>query len=236
LKFFTNPYGKYPYHLIPYSIWRKGYSKPFKELIIDPGVNQLKNKIEYPYINEYPLKITQKNILWVIPDYPYDVGPNLTQRECVIKSWENIEKWYNLPQTICSVQYEYENIVEFIYNYDNLYFMNPNIIGIGNLCKSTNMEFLKNIIYYIQYHNPDKKRIHFFGLYKLAIKYLLSLNCPFEISIDSMKWDYGLHSNRVAGTETNTKKYRWKEGLEYINEVYKWDLFYKKQQKITKWL
>jgi hypothetical protein len=218
LKFFTNPYGDWPYHLIPYHIWRRGYTHFFQILIIDPGVQSLKGKTEYKYIDEYPLK-TSGNIYWVNPDYPSDAEPNLTPKECVEKSWENIEKWSLLPNVISSVQYEFENFKSFKQNYNKLYPIAERI-GIGNLCRSKNLKFLKGVINYILSHNPDRKWIHFFGLYKYAIIYLNSFKVPFEVSVDSMKWDYGMHRpERKAGTYGNTKAGRWEDFHKYYKDL-----------------
>ena len=90
MKFFTTPYGPWAYHLVPYHKWRRGYKKPHKEIIVDCGVNSLVGKKEYPHIHEYPIIMTsrearEKGMTWVVPDYPYDVGPDLTQEECIKK-------------------------------------------------------------------------------------------------------------------------------------------------------
>jgi len=217
--FFTNPYFEWPYHLIPFKVWDKGYNKAFNELIIDCGVNTLKNMKEYLYINKYPLSNLAKNVFWVIPDYPFDLKVNLSQNECIKKSLENIYKWGNYKNTISSIQYKFENFENFKIIYNEVYPISNNI-GIGNLCKSRNMIFLKNVINYIFLHNKDKRRIHFFGLYKKAIKYIINLQLDFKISVDSMKWDYGLHKNRTKGSLNNTKIERWKYFLEYYNSLF----------------
>lgn len=234
MRFFTNPYGAYPYHLIPYRIWRSGYNKEYKELIIDCGVNDLVGKKDYIYINEYPLAIIQENIKWVIPDYPYDVGPDLDRRTCIAKTLENIKKWHELPNSICSVQYYFENIKSFKYYYKIIYEYASDVIGIGNLCKSTKMTFLKQVINFIINNNLENKQIHFFGLCKLAIKYLIS-KCPsFRYSVDSMKWDYGMHCDRSG--DKNAKDARWYRGLEYINELNNYYNFYKNIRNIKEWI
>jgi hypothetical protein len=217
-KFFTTPYGDWNYHLIPYKKWKRGYNKVYKNLIIDPGVNDLTGKKDYPLIADYPLE-TSGNIYWVIPDYPSDVSPDLNNHECLIKSWDNIINWSYLPNTITSVQYYYENIESFKENYDNLYPL-AKIIGIGNLCHSKKLIFLKKVIDYVLQNNPKNKWIHFFGLYKPAIKYLLQFKVNFEVSVDSMKWDYGMHQeDRKPGTYGNTKAGRWEKFYKYLDDL-----------------
>jgi hypothetical protein len=209
-KFFTTPYGPWPYHLVPYHTWRRGYSRKrkYQEIIIDPGVLQLQGQQEYKYINEYPLKV-KENQYWVCPDYPSDVGPDLSPKECIQKSWANILKWQDEFNVILSVQYLYENVDSFKENYRKLYPI-ANYIGIGNLCHSKKMPFLTQVINYVLLHNPEGKPVHFFGLYKPAIQYLVQYHVPFDVSVDNMKWDYGMHNpNRTPGTYGNTKAGRW---------------------------
>jgi hypothetical protein len=57
-------------------------------------------KKEYPYINEYPKINLPGNVFWVIPDYPFDVGPNLSVGECIKKRRDNIKKWGHLKNSI----------------------------------------------------------------------------------------------------------------------------------------
>ena len=233
--FYTNPLGYWPFKLIPYPQWKKGYKKYYQKLIIDPGVNNLIGKDDYPYINDYPLEINDPKILWVIPDYPFDIKPDLSKEECIAKTWENILKWYKYPNTICSVQYYVEDIDNFKENYLMLYNY-TNHIGIGNLCKSKKLTFLKPLINFVVNNNKENKHIHFFGLHKLGIKHLLSLNPKFEVSVDSIKWDYGLHGHRICGEESNTRLLRWIKGLNYIKDIYEWKAFYKKQSNLENYI
>ena len=115
-----------------------------------------------------------------------------------------------------SVQYSYEDFEHFKYNYSSLY-PYAKIIGIGNLCKSRNMGFLKQVIDYIINNNSKNKWIHFFGLYKPAVKYLAQFRLPFEVSVDSMKWDYGMHTDRTG--DKNTRQARWYNFLQYYKDV-----------------
>lgn len=236
MKFFTKPYGHWPYHLIPYKIWKKGYNKEYNLLIIDCGVNGLKGKREYPYINEYPLLNLPFNVYWVCPDYPFDVGPDLTPLECIEKSWNNIMKWKDLPHVICSIQYEFENLNSFKENYIKLYNL-IKIIGIGNLCSSSNINFLKKVINFIINNNTEKKWVHFFGLNKKAIKYLLKFNTNFEITIDSMKWDFRRFKQHEIGTPKNSMEGRWELQFKpYIKDLLQTEKTYKKNWSIDKFL
>jgi len=218
MKFFTRPYHQWPYHLIPYPFWKRGYKKPYKEIIIDSGVNALINTSEYPYITDYPLR-TQPHQRWVIPDYPFDLLPNLTQEECIEKTNKNLSKWKDHPNTIASIQYRYENIDSFSHWYDYWYSQLHQTIGIGNLCKSRKTSFLRQVIDYIIDNNPRNLPIHFFGLGKYAAQYLVACNPPFEYSMDNMKWDYRMHKQHEVGTIHNGSRARHQKMLEYIRDI-----------------
>lgn len=212
VQFFTTAYGDWPFHLVPYSTWRRGYDKPFGEAIVDPGVNSLRGKSEYPYIDEYPLDVPG-NAWWVIPDYPHDVGPALDSKTCIQKTRDNIVRWHAVPKSIPSVQYEFEDFRSFkeAWKWTLPHAVNG-IVGIGNLCKSRRFSFLKKVIDHVTFNNPTSARVHFFGLSIHGIRYIEGLVFPFSISIDSMKWDYRLHGNG----DSNFRKERWKKFLAYV--------------------
>ncbi|NHI92125.1 MAG: hypothetical protein EAX96_06445 [Candidatus Lokiarchaeota archaeon] len=237
--FFTNSigYGQWKYPLVTYKDYLKlrkrnytitinGKKVPmeYDVMIIDPGVNGLKNRKDYPFKDQYPPKKLRANQFFVPLDYPYDVGPDLTQEECIKKTWENIKKWHKHPKAICSVQYEFENLDSLKKNYLKLYPL-VDKIGIGNLCKSKKWKnFLIPAVKFIFTHNPNKKWIHFFGLRIEACKFIADLNPQqfFPVSVDSLKFDYGMHNEkRKVGTPGNTKKERWKRFFEYVNYIEK---------------
>lgn len=201
MEFYTDPRGiECDYALVKIQDYLKHKDKlHHKKILIDPGVYDL------------------------TPDYPFDVQPQLTQQECIDKTWENILKWKDHENVIIPVQYAFENFIDFKQNYKKAYSFQNDYIGIGNLCKSRKLTFLKQVINYIILNNPEKKKIHFFGLYKKAIKYLILSKPIFEITIDSMKWDYGLFYQRKPGEENNTRAYRWGDFKKYLRDIEKWE-------------
>lgn len=101
-------------------------------------------------------------------------------------------------------------------------------------CKK--LSFLKRIINHVNRHNPQQKWVHFFGLHKAGIEYLLSRKPFFPVSVDSLKWDFGLFGSRTAGTESNTLQSRWDAFLNYRKDIQDWERLHAKQITMLKYL
>lgn len=200
LKFFTWDIDVYwDYALVPYHKFYPKMIEKYKEIIIDCGVDKwlnTKNK-EYPYLEEFEQKVLKygsKNVKFVIPDYPTDILKSKIDRNqykqlFLERTERNIKRFHNLPNTILSIQYEFENFKSFKKLWNKFYDLG-NYMAIGNLCKSKNQTFFLKILKFIIKNNYEDKPIHFFGIGILLFKVLCLFNHSFKISFDTTKWSF----------------------------------------------
>ncbi|MHA1395711.1 MAG: hypothetical protein ACTSRZ_19595 [Promethearchaeota archaeon] len=200
LKFFTDEslnYLKWPYLLLKIKKYlRKKNLSRFREIIIDPGVYELRNSPFYSWENEIDieefLNSLPKNHYFSL-DYPPDMNQNY-EKLFIQKSWENALKYHKYEQYICTVQYKFNNYMDFINWFDRYNSLNirSGILGIGNMLRHRKLnEFLKHSLDYAFSHSMHS-RMHLYGLCKQAIPYAYKLARRFkiEISIDQQKWQY----------------------------------------------
>lgn len=189
----------YPLALIPFKNFGKTMFNDYSDIIVDVGVGLLneKNNFEYPFLDKWENKYhkyANEKCYFVIPDYPVDVLPpkyrKKYQQEFIEKTEKNILKWHHLPRTILSIQYEFENIIDFKKNWKKWYEYSNEWIAIGNLCKSQNISFFKDMLYFLKNQNKRNKKIHFFGLNFKFIKEIFKKRKSFDciLSFDSSKW------------------------------------------------
>jgi len=220
--------------MVPYPLWKrkKGILHHASEIIIDSGIMILKKEKEYPWINEYPLEATQ-NTWWVIPDYPHDIMMHHVEPEvCVQKSLENAREWYKEKGAVVSCQNKFLDFRDFVFNYDIFYDLACNgnrFLAIGNLCRclwsTVHKKYIMRVLDHINSHNPEKIRIHVFGLSLFGIKYWLHLKPDYEFSADSMKWTRYLN-RRSCRKDERRVYYR-----AYIEQIYN---AYKRSMKQTR--
>lgn len=174
----------------------KELSEKYKEILIDPGVYDLKKSNEYSNIillHQIAQSKLPRNVFISI-DYPCDMNLEYTD-EFIRKSNENNFKYRENNQYICCIQFKFSNFEDFIKNWNLLkpiWKNNPKkMIAIGNLCRLVDKknQFVNKVFNFI-IQEKIINRIHFYGLGKHAIKQYIPnlLKMGFNISIDSTKW------------------------------------------------
>lgn len=194
MKFFTDQRW-WPYLLINIKKYRKMRKfKRFKEIIVDPGVFDLKNNSEYSWegsinIDEFLDSLPENHYFsW---DYPSDM--NLSYEDLFIqKSKLNAEKYHNHPQYITTIQGKFNNYFNYIYWFHLYNDLDPDYLGLGNMCQHRTLnEFLKHTIPYI-FKYSNTKKIHIYGLCKQGIIFAMRMAKRYKIdlSVDQEKWQY----------------------------------------------
>ena len=198
MKFFTDQRW-WPYLLINIKKYRKMRKfKRFKEILIDPGVFDLKISSIYSWEGS----INIKEFLDSLPenhffsyDYPSDMNLYWENR-FIEKSWENAKRYHNYPQYITTIQGKfnnYFNYIEWFHKYNDL---ETDFMGLGNMCQHRTLnKFLKHTLPYI-FKYSNAKRIHIYGLCKRGIPFAAKMAKLYkkELSIDQEKWQYFLPS------------------------------------------
>ena len=113
--------------------------KPYKIILIDPGVYDLGNSDFYPWENKIDidafLDSLPKNhyFTW---DYPGDMNPNYAE-DFLRKSWQHAVQYCQHSNYIVTVQFRYNNYMSFVEWFDKYNSLEnaSGILGIGNICK-----------------------------------------------------------------------------------------------------
>lgn len=167
----------------------------WKEVLIDPGVYELVKKERYSWEE----KVDVWEFLDSLPsnhffsfDYPPDMNKDLEDL-FIKKTWENAQRYHVHPQYICTVQFRFNNYMDFVawFNKYNDLDIASGFLGLGNLCRVSinKSEFVKHALDYAFSHCRHP-RIHVYGLGFRYIKQACKLARRFkiELSIDSTKW------------------------------------------------
>ena len=205
MKFFTYDYGSFKNYQWPYLILKIGRylklknKKPYKFILIDPGVYDLQQNPCYSW--EESINIPQ--FLDSLPenhyfswDYPGDMNPQYSEL-FLQKSWDNAYRFSDHPNYITTVQFRFNNYLSFIewFNKYNELPMTSGIMGIGNMCQQKGLnQFVRHAIPYI-IKNSKANWIHIYGLNILGIKYLSKFKTKKIISVDNRKWEYYVKSS-----------------------------------------
>ncbi len=197
MKFFTDGSVQWPYLLIKIMKYIKKRNKgSYKEILIDPGVWDLKEGFEYIWegtiiLHEF-LKTLPSNHFFSL-DYPGDMNLHY-QKLFLDKSKRYAEGFAYHPNFIVTVQFYHNNYWSFVENFEwyNELDIKSGILGLGNMCRhSTCNQFMKHALDYAFSH-CNHPRIHVYGLCKDAIPYADRLARRFnvELSIDQEKWQF----------------------------------------------
>lgn len=193
---------EFPPHVYPFSpVYRrnKTLEKKFKFGIYDAGINMLAKKGSYEgwwqVIDDLPAGWEQ-----VIPDFPYDVLVNCknntrTPEQCLRESDEMIEKYHSLPQMIPSIQYIFGSAGSLRERLNNFFAVYPEVkrFGIGNTCKLTNNQKIKEIAIIMCNVIPDDCFPHIFGCPTRLLR-ILNQDARFKFSIDTNKFFWGTYN------------------------------------------
>ena len=168
--------------------------KRYNEVIIDPGVYDLKNNPEYSWegtINIYDFLEGLPDNHYFSFDYPSDM--NLKFEDLFIKkSWQNAINYSHCPQYITTIQGKFNNSTNYIKWFHKYNELEPKFMGLGNMCQHRTLnKFLKEVIPYI-FKNCIAKRIHIYGLCKRAIPYADKMAKKYKknLSVDQEKWQF----------------------------------------------
>ena len=207
MRFFTYDYGNWNKYLWPYLIVKlKNYLKHpkkerYKTILIDPGVYELGDSDSYSWegtINIQKFLDSLPNNHYFSCDYPGDMNPQYTNL-FLHKSWDNACKFSKHKQYITTVQYQfnnYLNFTEWFKEYNELP-MKSGIIGIGNMCQQKGLNsFVKHAIPYV-IKNSNADWIHFYGPNLRIIKYIAKWQKLTSklISVDNRKWEFYVKSS-----------------------------------------
>lgn len=200
MKFFTYTYSfDWPYLMVKISKYLKlsqDSKDKYKEIFIDLGVYDLGNSPNYSWEGTIDIKEFIENLPknhYFSFDYPGDMNPYYKDL-FLLKSWENAIRYCYLPQYITTVQYPFNDYINFQRWFDKYNKLNigSGIIGLGNICKQRGLtRFLKYALPYA-FKNCSVERIHIYGLNKKSIPYAYRMAKMHDIklSIDSRKWEY----------------------------------------------
>ena len=235
MKFFTDKTVENEYLLIKIKDYvrlrEKGYNfSKKKEVLIDPGVYELKKSNEYSWedsinISEFLDSLPENHYFsW---DYPCDMNPQY-QDLFLEKTWENTQKYYYHPNYIITVQSKFNNYWNFVEWFDKYNALNikSGIMGLGNMCRFRTLnQYFKHSLDYAFSH-CNHQRIHIYGLCLKAIPYAYNLANKFniELSVDSTKWTRSVSSNlrkkynNLAGCRKNNRQDYFNE---YLKEIKK---------------
>lgn len=164
-------------------------------ILIDPGVHELLTKTEYSNIEKLH-QLAQGQLQhneYLSIDYPCDMNLEMSE-EFIERSIHNNFTYKDNDRYICTVQSNFEDIIDFRKQFDLLepiFKTNPQkVIGIGNMCKIHRPNsFTDAVIDYIARHVQNGRWIHFYGLGKYLIeRYAPLLDGRFRLSTDSNKW------------------------------------------------
>ena len=210
MKFFTDKTVENDYLLIKIKDFIKMREnnptklKQYKEILIDPGVYDLKKSDKFSWegqINIDKFINILNNNQYISIDYPCDM--NLKYQQLFIqKTYENIEKYRNNKHYIITVQSKFYDFDSFKENFDKCIKINSksNFLAIGNICRINQLNYfiIRVIIYCLK--NIGNKRLHFYGLNFRAIKFLYRqakyYRIPYnQISFDSTKWTRAVDNN-----------------------------------------
>lgn len=200
IQFFTwDIDAHWDYALVPYHKFYPKMIEKYKEMIIDCGVDKWLNSKnnEYPYLEEFEQKVLKygsEKVKFIIPDYPTDILKSkierIQYRKIFLERTErNIKRFQALPNTILSLQYEFENFDSFKNSWDKFYDLGD-YMAIGNLCKSKNQTFFRKVLKFVIKKNHKNKPIHFFGIGIPLFKVLCLFDFSFKISFDTTKWSF----------------------------------------------
>lgn len=187
--------------------------------MIDPSVYELKDKSEYSKINELH-EIAMSNQHLISIDYPNDMNP-IYSDIFIEKSIKNNLLYRFNEKYICTIQFKFQDISDFIKQFEyleELIDFSTKIIGIGNLCRILRPnEFTDKVFTYLM---KKPYYFHFYGLGLALIKKYLPYfpNC----SMDSTKFTKAVNTkfkkeNGVCCRKHNRDKYF----LAYMNEISK---------------
>lgn len=207
MKFFTDNTVNNRYLLIPITKYKKMHSIFYSEVLIDPGVYELKKSNKYSWEE----KINIKEFLDQLPDNTYftaDYPSDMNQKyedEFIINSYANAYEYSNHSQYIPVVQSKIQDLESFKKYFDIYNKLKPksNILGLGNFCR---IHWLNNYVreaLKYAFENSKIPRIHVYGLGLRLISYTfnLALQNNIQLSIDSTKW------TRACSTELRKKYY-----------------------------
>ena len=113
-----------------------------KIIYIDPSVHELKNSAEYSKISllhELANGKLRENE-WISIDYPCDMNEAYTDL-FIEKSIKNNIKYRDNTHYICTIQFRFMDIKDFVRQFEYLeeqIDFTKKIIGIGNLCRIMN--------------------------------------------------------------------------------------------------
>jgi hypothetical protein len=203
------------------------YNSPLKlkkkEILVDPGVWQLKKRDEYSKI-EFLHQLASGSLApneWISIDYPPTMNEKLAA-EFVKRSVENNLKYAANEKYICTIQYYPRNAKQFLSCLKELspVLENPKkMFGIGfNIGKSRfemNPDVHTNLVFHYIMKEMTPRRIHLYGPAETVIeKYVPMLERKnFVVSVDSTKW-----------TRASTKQLKKKYGLQAKKNI---EIFFK---------
>jgi hypothetical protein len=205
----------------------KRYNSPKKLskkiIYIDPGVYELKESAEYSKISLLH-ELASGRLLeneYISIDYPSDMNEAYTET-FIEKSIKNNLRYRDNPKYICTIQFKFEDIKDFVRQFEYLeeqIDFKQKIIGIGNLCRILHPNTFTDEVFEFLLHRK-KYTYHFYGLsLKLIKKYLIHFpGC----SVDSTKWTRAVSNELKSKYGLNCKKStRDIYFVEYMNEIRK---------------
>lgn len=204
----------------------KGLPKTDKknDVIVDPGVYELKKSTEYSQIAELH-KIACEGKRKISIDYPCDMNLNFSDL-FIEKSKANNMKYLWNSNYICAVQYHFMDINDFEFQFkwlEERIDVKHKIIGIGNLCRIMRPNRFTDLVFDFLLQKPYK--FHFYGLSLALInKYLTQFKQ--DISVDSTKWTRAVSNDLKSAfgvcCRKNTRDLYFLEYIRSINCEVRW--------------
>jgi len=194
MKFFTGyePFSNYTLLHPKYINKLDDIVKEKKEVLVDPGVHELKKRSEYSKVNKmHSLVGKLPDNCWISIDYPCDMNVKLTDL-FIRRSIDNNIRYASKRDYICTIQSKFLDWRHFIKKAEELrpiWEQDFKMIGIGNMCKVTYPNrFTDKVTRYI-IEEMRGKRVHFYGLSMPNIRrYARYLESSVELSVDQTKW------------------------------------------------
>jgi hypothetical protein len=195
MKFYTNHYKGLTHRYRIDSLRRVQRNERigvYAHTLVDPAVKVLRDRTEYPDIDQYPPQFKALENWHFALDYPDDINP-ACQEELLAKTKLRIQQFRGHPHFIPVMQYhllDWDGVLEAFEECEN-----PRILGVGNLCRIhmdykgwQHIDFAHRVISYVVTRSVAAQ-IHFYGLALRLIKYLCqTTRDTSRFSVDSTKW------------------------------------------------